>query len=489
MNEELRAHSLHGTWAVDRLPTGRRLIGCRWVYTVKDRADGSVPLYKARLVAQGFRTIAGIDYTETFSPVIRFESLRVLFALAAQFHLQIEQLDVRTAFLNGTLPTPVYMSPPPGVNLGSPDAVCRLIRSIYGLPNSPLCFYLKIHSVLVEFGLTRSTYEYGLYFKVSSTGILLVSLYVDDLALVSNDPALVAAVKAKLTSVFEMKDLGKVSNFLGMSVSQTPGRVSLDLEVYLTRLLQDFGMSHCNPVATPLPPSIDLASDTSPLLSDSSVYRSMVGKLIFACNTVRPDLAFSVSTLSRYLSSPREGHLTAAKHVLRYVKGTLHLKLVYRHSSSFKITGYCDADWAGDKSDRKSTSGYFFSISGAPVIWKSKKQHSIALSSTESEYISLSASVKDLLWLTQLLKTIHLQPQQITEIFEDNEGCIALANHPAHHERTKHIDIRYHFLRFYVKSVFVICPIATVDNPADTLTKPLAREKFVKFRELLGLTI
>ncbi|GMG23088.1 unnamed protein product [Ambrosiozyma monospora] len=319
-------------------------------------------------------------------------------------------------------------------------------------------------------GLTRSAFEYGLYFKVSGTSILLVSIYVDDLALVSNDPALVSAVKAKLTSVFEMKDLGKVL-----------------LNPFTSGLWYVTLQSGCH--STSSFPSIDLAADNSPLLSDSSVYRSMVGKLIFACNTVRPDLAFSVSTLSRYLSSPREGHLTAAKHVLRYVKGTLHLKLVYRHSSSFKITGYCDADWAGDKSDRKSTSGYFFSISGAPVIWKSKKQHSIALSSTESEYISLSESLKDLLWLTQLLKTIHLQPQQLTEIFEDNEGCIALANHPAHHERTKHIDIRYHFLRFYIKSVFVVQPIATVDNPADTLTKSLAREKFVKFRELLGLTI
>ena len=487
INKELDAHKENQTWTMTSLPAGRRAIGCRWVFTIKDNT--TPPTYKARLVAQGFRQVHGIDYGETFSPVVRYESIRVLFALAAQFDLTIHQMDVTTAFLNGDLHEELYMQPPPG----SPAAgskVCHLNKSLYGLKQAPLCWNVKINQVLIDFGFVRSMSEFGVYSLVIEKSVTLVALYVDDLLILSNSPSSIDSVKDVLSSHFKMKDLGAVSRFLGMQVSQRPGVVSMHLGQYLAGFLGDFNMSDCNTVQTPLAAGSSLVPEGKPLSDeDASLYRTMVGKLLFAANTVRTDLAYAASALSRFIKTPYANHYAAAKHVLRYIKGTLGLGLVFKKTTSFNLVGYCDSDWAGDKVDRKSITGYVYMLGNTAITWKSTKQQTVALSSTEAEYMALGDAVKELLWLTQLLKHIGLKMNKVPCIFEDNEGCRMLSTHPVHHQRTKHIDIKHHFVRHHIsEGNCEIVSINTENMVADMLTKSLAKIKFNKFVGLAGMS-
>ena len=485
INKELQAHADNSTWKLVNLPAGRRAIGCRWVFVIKDST--SPPTYKARLVAQGFRQVYGLDYFETFSPVVRYESIRILFALASQFKLIIHQMDVTTAFLNGSLDEEIYMKVPDGVEAPA-GMVCKLQKSLYGLKQAPLCWNIAINRVLVSAGFKRSVNEFGIYVKVNGGVIVIVALYVDDLLICSNNMNAIGHVKELLHSNYKMKDLGAVSTFLGMEIRQTSAAVHVKLNRYLTGVLADFSMSDCNPVATPLASGTDFVPREA--LSDADVtrFRSMVGKILFAANTCRPDLAFAASTLSRFLKDPRTNHLAAAKHVLRYIKGTLDVGLVFRGNARCQLVGYSDADWAGDKVDRKSVTGYVFMLAGCAITWKTKKQQTVAMSSTEAEYMALGETVKELLWLSQLLKHIGLKFGPPT-IFEDNEGCKLLSNHPVHHQRTKHIDIRHHFLRDHLnKNDFILQSARTDEMAADMFTKSLERPKFKKFVEMIGMS-
>jgi hypothetical protein len=484
---ELDAHNTNNTWTFVDLPPGRRAIGNRWVFAIKDHQNP--PVYKARLVVQGFRQIHGLDYFETFAPVVRYESIRIIFALAAQFGLVIHQMDVTTAFLNGRLDEEIYMKIPDGVDAPA-GMVCKLNKSLYGLKQAPLCWNNAINKVLVGAGFNRSLVEYGVYSYSNGSGaVVLVALYVDDLLICSNSPDLIQGVKDLLSSNYKMKDLGLVTTFLGMQIDQSSANVTVKLSHYLSGILSEFGLSDCNSVTTPFAAGTDFAPGLD--LSDDNVtcFRSMVGKLLFAANTCRPDLAYAASTLSRFIKDPKANHLAAAKHVLRYIKGTLNFGLTFTHVVDFSLVGFSDSDWAGDKLDRKSITGYVFTLAGAAITWKTKKQQTVALSSTEAEYMALGDAVKELLWLFQLLLQIGLKFNSVPVIYEDNEGCRLLSNHPSHHQRTKHIDIRHHFIRDHVRlNHLQILQIRTDEMLADMFTKNLGRLKFKRFVELIGVT-
>lgn len=483
---ELDAHQLNTTWSLVPLPAGRRAIGCRWVFTIKDST--SPPTYKARLVAQGFRQVYGLDYFETFSPVVRYESIRIVLAISAQFDLKIHQMDVSTAFLNGTLNEEIYMMVPDGVDAPS-GMVCKLNKSLYGLKQAPFCWNQAINQVLLSADFQRCSNEYGIYTKVFSGSIVIVALYVDDLLICSNNPAAISDVKGLLSSHYKMKDLGVASRFLGMNLHQSEGSVGLSLNHYLNDYLVDFNMQDCNPVSTPFAAGTDFLPGDAISDADVTRFRSMVGKLLFAANTCRPDLSYAASTLSRFIKDPRANHIAAAKHVLRYIKGTVSFGLVYKKVSNFQLIGFSDSDWAGDKFDRKSITGYVFMMSGCAITWKSKKQPTVALSSTEAEYMALGDTVKELLWLIQLLKTVGLKFNYPPTIFEDNEGCKLLTSHPVHHQRTKHIDIKHHFIREHLgNKVFNLESVRTDEMAADMFTKNLNRMKFRKFNCKIGMT-
>lgn len=483
--KELDAHSRNSTWTLVHLPPGRRAIGCRWVFTIKETT--TPPTYKARLVAQGFRQVYGLDYFETFSPVVRYESIRILFAVAVQFDLVVHQMDVTTAFLNGHLQEEIYMNVPAGVDAPA-DMVCKLNRSLYGLKQAPLAWNVAINKVLVSAGFKRSISELGIYSLVDGESIVLVALYVDDLLVCSNSSSWITKIKGVLASHYEMKDLGLVKTFLGMNIHQTVDACSVSSETFLNGVLANFGMESSNSVTTPFASGCDFTPGED--LNDDEVtcFRSMVGKLLFAANTCRPDLAFATSTLSRFIKDPKANHLAAAKHVLRYIKGTLKLALVFKKTVDFKLVGYSDSDWAGDKADRKSITGYVFMLGSCAISWKSKKQQTVALSSTEAEYMALGDTVKELLWLVQVIGQIGLKMKSPPTVFEDNEGCKLLTSHPVHHQRTKHIDIRHHFIRNHLaEGTFDLQSARTDDMFADMFTKNLERLKFKGFVKDIGL--
>ncbi|VVT54823.1 uncharacterized protein SAPINGB_P004280 [Magnusiomyces paraingens] len=450
---EMSSLKRNGTWELVDLPPGRKAINSKWVFKVKRKADGSIERYKARLVCIGFSQVEGIDYTETFAPVVRYETVRIVLAIAAQFGFQVHHMDVETAFLNGDLKEDIYMRQPKGfVVKGQESKVCHLKKSLYGLKQAPLCWNEKIHGALVKLGFIRNESDYGVYTKGSGSTMVIIALYVDDLLISGNSSEVIAKTKSSLSSMFKMKDLGPVEQFLGMRVKQSP-----------------YHITNCSSVKTPLP-TRDLSDfSESDSATDASMYRSIIGKLIYAANCARPDLAVAVSFLCRYMQNPKSIHMEAAKHTLRYLKGTAELGLEYRAQKVYKLVGYSDADYAQDKQDRKSFTGP-------------------ASSSVESEYMSLSDASKECFWINQLLSLCKIPVPLPVTMFEDNQGCIALAQNPVFHRRTKHIDVRYHVVRHYIRSgVIHLEYLDTQVMLADMFTKNLGRVKFETLRGLLGM--
>ncbi|VVT58424.1 uncharacterized protein SAPINGB_P006201 [Magnusiomyces paraingens] len=486
---EMSSLKRNGTWELVDLPPGRKAINSKWVFKVKRKADGSIERYKSRLVCIGFSQVEGIDYTETFAPVVRYETVRIVLAIAAQFGFQVHHMDVETAFLNGDLKEDIYMRQPKGfVVKGQESKVCHLKKSLYGLKQAPLCWNEKIHGALVKLGFIRNESDYGVYTKGSGSTMVIIALYVDDLLISGNSPEVIAKTKSSLSSMFKMKDLGPVEQFLGMRVKQSPYHITVDVSRYIFDMLEEFGMQNCSSVKTPLP-TRDLSDfSESDSATDASMYRSIIGKLIYAANCARPDLAVAVSFLCRYMQSPKSIHMEAAKHTLRYLKGTAELGLEYRAQKVYKLVGYSDADYAQDKQDRKSFTGYVFILSGGPITWACRKQVSPASSSVESEYMSLSDASKECFWINQLLSLCKIPVPLPVTMFEDNQGCIALAQNPVFHRRTKHIDVRYHVVRHYIRSgVIHLEYLDTQVMLADMFTKNLGRVKFETLRGLLGM--
>ena len=479
MDSEMSAHYSNNTWNLVDLPKDRKAIGNRWVFTKKD--DGR---YKARLVAQGFSQVPGEDYLTTFSPVIRYESVKLLLAFSAVDQRVIHQMDVDTAFLNGTVEETLYMKQPVGfVDEAEPEKVCKLNKSLYGLKQAPICWNTTIMKFLTEHGFKRIESELGLYLMDD----IILGLYVDDILISGKNTIEIGKVKKLLSLRFRMKDLGIARKFLGINIEQRADGISICLNDYIAKVLEEFNMSDANSVATPSIVGQDLhKTDDSPEC-DASNYRSLVGKLLFGATTVRTDISYAVGMLSRYLAKPTEKHMKCAKHVLRYLKGTQDVGHNYNRDSRLLI--YCDSDWGSDSSDRKSITGYIVQYGGAPISWKSKKQPTVALSTTEAEYLALTEAIKEAIWMAQLFKQLNIPLTLPIPVYEDNNSCILLAEHPVFHLRTKHIDIRYHFIREHIiQNEIKLCQIDTNYQIADMLTKGLNKVKFTNLRGLAGMT-
>jgi len=486
------------------VPRGRTVIPSKVVFKVKRNRDNSIERFKCRIVAKGFRQRPGLDFHEVFSPTVSKDTVRLLLAVAARLQWEVDHVDVKNAFLAADLKEEIYMSPPPGISCVDRDGnvlVCLLHKSIYGLKQSPREFNELLDAAMKAAGLSRSESDPCLYILSDKDGavLALVVTYVDDILVAGKQRSLVDHVKAKLSSKFQLSDLGPVHHFLGVSVDRDiEARIlSLNQLKYIHQLLRRFGMSESRPVYTPLATGTQLvqAKDDSELLDDKdkSMYQEMVGSLLYLSCWTRGDLAATVSQLSRYMSSPTQDHLVACKHCLRYVRATAHLQLVYGAALDFRenmnLLAYADADWAGDKTERKSTSGYIIMLGTAAVAWRSAKQDCIALSSTESEYISLCLAVQEIKHLRNLLKDMGQLQTEPTVVLEDNQACIHLAEQMVTKQQSKHIDIKFHFTRHAVRGKIVevrYCP--TADMTADLLTKILTREKTIKFRLAMGLS-
>ena len=495
MKEEMKSLEKHGTWALVEKPKNCNVVGCRWVLGIKRHADGSNERYKARLCAQGFTQEYGVDYEETYSPVAHFNSIRLFIALAVWFKMEVEQMDVNTAFLNGNLEEEIYMKQPPGFEVkGKESFVCKLKKSLYGLKQSPRQWNLVMDRFLNQNGFKNCSADACIYIKKVGTQVTMISLYVDDLLIGSTSSKMMKETKQMLNERFEMKDLKKLKFCLGIEfVWGDDGSCLLRQRQYILDVLKRFNMMDCKAVATPMQSGVKLTKDmcatsVKDIQEMKNVpYRSAVGSLIYLVTGTRPDIAVAVGEVSKFLENPGPQHWKAVKRILRYLKHTLEMSLKC-NPTSMKLIGFSDADWAGDLDSRRSTTGYLFKFGDFPVCWKSKRQPTVALSTAEAEYMSLASAAQTAIWFRQLLADLGFPQEEATVIYEDNQGCIAMAKNPVSHERTKHIDIKYHFVRELVSTdVIKIEYLQTEDMEADILTKSMPRDRHQMLCERLGL--
>jgi hypothetical protein len=490
MKSELDSVGSTGTWKEVATPPGRKLVGSKWVFKTKRDASGNIAKFKARIVAQGFSQIEGIDYDATFSPVARLTSLRLLMAITASKDLLLHQMDADTAFLNGTLDEEIYMVFPPGYQPLNPSMTgLRLIKSLYGLKQSPRVWWKLISSHLTSMGFNKVDSDWGLYYRKRDETFLL--LYVDDVLIAAPTMSSINDVKASLKDKWKWTDLGEAAYVLGLQLERNRKlrTIKLSQKAYIERILVRFGMENATIIGTPLEETKLEVSTEDMDIKRQKTYLSIVGSLMWVSQSLRPDLAFTVGLLSRFSHNPSENHLRVAKRVLRYLKGTAGRSLELGASSPMEtaLVGYCDADYAGDSATRRSTTGYIFSYEGSTISWGSNRQATVALSTCEAEYMALAEGIKEGIWLSRVLKDLG-QPQDRFTIFCDNQGAIALSENPGKHSRTKHIDVRYHFIRERVdEGAVTIHHVGTLNQAADMLTKGLVKAKHDHNCKLVGL--
>ena len=416
MQAEIDSLNAAGTYDVVALPKGWHAIGGKWVYRTKRGSDGKIVKYKARWVAQGFAQKYGIDYHETFAPVARFDSIRAILALVAHHDWELHQMDVRSAYLNGDLEEELYMKQPTGfVAEGTDGMVCRLNKSLYGLRQAGRTWNKRIDVELKARGFAAIHADPCVYAYKRGTVVLIISLYVDDLLLASDSLAELTKVKAELQTCFDMDDVGDASFALGIKITRDRAARTLTISqgAYLRDVLTRFDMRESRAVATPMEPKCKLAPATAETELDAAgktQYQSAVGALLHAARATRPDISFAMTALSQHCKAPTDQHWQAVKRVLRYVRGTTDRGITYSGTGSQKepptLHGYCDSDYAEDETDRRSITGYAFLLCGAAVSWASRKQPTVAHSSTEAEYMAASDAAKEALWWRSFLRGV-----------------------------------------------------------------------------------
>jgi hypothetical protein len=481
INDEYASLMENKTWTLTPLPKGRKAIGCKWVFRVKRNADGSIEKYKARLCAKGYSQVKGLDFNETFAPVAKFSSLRILLSIAAVQDLEVHHMDVKCAFLNGDLEEEIYMQQPEGfIEEGKESLVCKLQRSLYGLKQSPRAWNQKLDAELKELGFMRSEADHSLYIHFHEHDLVFVIVYVDDMLILSNSIPQVQALKRNLERKFKMTDLGEATFFLGMEIKRDREHRTMQLSQrrYVNDILKRFNMESCKPVGTPIATKTKLKrADDEETTMDRSLYQSAVGSLMYLMVSTRPDIAYSVGAVSQFMANPMEDHYMVVKRIFRYLQGTAAVCLELG-GEQLLVEGFSDADWAACEESRKSTTGYVFKVGVGAVSWASKRQPTVALSTTEAEYMALSAAAREAVWMQRLFMELRFDAADSITINVDNQSCISLAKNPSFHARTKHIDIRHHFVREKVESGvvdLVFCP--TKEMVADVLTKALPKEQ------------
>jgi hypothetical protein len=497
MADEYSALLRNGTWTlVPRIP-GTNVVDCKWVYKIKRDPKGAIQRYKARLVAKGYRQQPGVDYQDTFSPVVKATTIRLVLSLAITQQWQLRQLDVQNAFLHGTLKETVYLQQPQGfVDPQKPDHVCLLHKSLYGLKQAPRAWFTHLSTTLRQLGFVGSQTDPSLFIYSSKGTLLYMLVYVDDIVLTGNSPPAIDAVIQHLSRSYPVQDMGRLSYFLGLEIVPNGADILLSQQKYILELLQKAGLSDAKPVSSPITTSANLALGDSPPFEHPVKYRQVVGALQYATLT-RPDITYAVNKVCQFMQSPTENHWSAVKRILRYLKGTVsHGLLIQQHSpqvlhayadSSFNhLSAFSDADWAGDPDDRRSTGGYAIYLGSNLVSWSARKQKTVSRSSTESEYKALADAVTELTWLQSILRELHVPIRSSPTLWCDNLGATYLSANPVFHARTKHVEVDFHVVRERVaRGQLSVQFITTDDQIADVFTKPLPTQRFLFLRSKL----
>jgi hypothetical protein len=489
MDEEYAALLANDTWVLEETPFDIKPIEVKWVYKIKRDAAGNFERFKARLVAKGFRQIEGIDYNEVFAPVTKYATLRALLAKAAAERLKLLQFDIKNAFLKGSLEETVYIEQPQGYEVGT-RLSCRLHKALYGLKQAPRAWNLKLDEDLASCGFTASAADPSFYTHTSSSGERLYLLvYVDDLMLAGKEGPTLDAMEAKLTEMLDARAMGEPKSYLGMTIKydHDNATISIGHEWSTRELVAKYGLEDGKTRVIPMSPSIKLSSDGELLDETAYPYKQLVGSLLYLSVTSRPDIANTVGALARYMAKPTMQHWQAAKGVLRYLAGTADYNITYGAAGDTSFKGYCDADYAGDIDTRRSTTGYVFMLNGGAVSWSSKRQQTVAASTTEAEYMAAAAAVKEGLWIRKLLADLDLSIGTIT-IMADNQSAIKLLRNPISSVRSKHIDVMHHFARERVqRNEVAFCYTPTSNMLADMLTKPVNEAKHLLCCRGMGL--
>ena len=397
MREEMSALEKNKTWEIVERPKGKNIVDCKWIFTLKYKTDGSLERHKARLVAKGYTQTYGVDYQETFAPVAKMNTVRILLSLVAHYNWQLLQYDVKNAFLHGDLDEEIYMNIPPGFEGNTSNKVCKMKKALYGLKQSPRAWFGRFAKVMKESGYKQSQGDHTLFIKHSATGgVTALLVYVDDIIVTGNDEREKHEVKQRLATEFEIKELGKLKYFLGIEVAYSTQGIFISQQKYVTDLLAETGKIGCKPVSTPMDPNHKLGEAKEEPMVDKRMYQRLVGRLIYLAHT-RPDIAYSVSVISQFMHDPREPHLQAAYRVLHYLKGNLGKGILFKKNNTLALEAYIDADCAGSLVDRRSTTGYCTFLRGNLVTWRSKKQNVVARSSIESEFRAIAQGLCELL--------------------------------------------------------------------------------------------
>eukprot|EP00268_Persea_americana_P059265 TRINITY_DN7252_c0_g2_i3.p1 TRINITY_DN7252_c0_g2~~TRINITY_DN7252_c0_g2_i3.p1 ORF type:complete len:904 (-),score=94.40 TRINITY_DN7252_c0_g2_i3:300-3011(-) len=477
MQEELSALQENHTWDIVPCPSSVKPIGCKWVYSVKLKSDGSLDRYKARLVALGNRQEYGIDYEETFALVAKMTTVRTVLAIAASQSWPLYQMDVKNAFLHGDLKEEVYMRLPQGIPSSSKTDVARLRRSLYGLKQAPRAWFDKFRTTLLQLSFIQSPYDPSMFTLHSSRGSTILLVYVDDIIITGPHSDMIRQIQASLQDKFHMKDLGPLNYFLGLEVHQSKKGLFLHQHKYATDLVDLADLGDSSPVDTPLEVNVKLRQQDGDLLPDPTFYRRLVGSLVYLTIT-RPDLSYAVNLVSQFMTAPRHHHLAAVKRIIRYIIGTSTRGLFFPVGTPLTLTAYSDADWAGCPDTRRSTTGWCVYLGDALISWKCKKQDKVSKSSTESEYRAMSSACSEILWLRGLLSELGFYQTTPTPLHADNTSAIRITENPVFHERTKHIEVDCHFIRDeYDRKVITLPHISTELQLADIFTKGLPRPR------------
>ncbi|RLN40738.1 hypothetical protein C2845_PM01G40940 [Panicum miliaceum] len=489
MKEEMEAVERNDTWELVDLPRGHRPIGLRWVFKLKKNEAGAVIKHKARLVAKGHVQKPVIDFDEVFAPVARMESVRLLLALAAHEGWPVHHMDVKLAFLNGVLEEEVYVTQPPGFIVpGQEGKVLRLKKALYGLRQAPRAWNVRLDATLKNLGFEQSAHEHAVYGHGHGGARLLIGVYVDDLVITGSNPAEINRFKDEMKAQFLMSDLGLLSFYLGIEMRQNARGIALNQRSYAARILDTSGMKGCNPTSTPMEEWLRLSHESMTEEVDATAYRRIIGSLRYLVHT-RPDLALSVGYVSRFMERPTVEHMGAVKRLLCYIADTIDYGLIYpRGLGETKLVGYSDSDLAGDIDTRESTSGALFFLGASLISWQSTKQRILALSSCEAEYVAATMAASQAIWLARLLSDLKGKEAATVKLKMDNMSALALSKNPVFHERSKHIDVRYHFIRDCLENGSISAEfVSTKDQLADILTKVLGRVRFHELNARIGL--
>ncbi|GJW83223.1 ribonuclease H-like domain-containing protein [Tanacetum coccineum] len=444
MYDEYNALVKNGTWILVPRPSDVNLVRSMWLFKHKFHADGTLSRYKARLVANGSNQQHGVDFDETFSPVVKPATIRTVLSLAVSRQWPIHQLDVKNAFLNGDLSETVYMHQPPGfVDSRYPNHVCLLQRSLYGLKQAPRAWFQRFAGYATRAGFSPSRCDSSLFIYTQGSQVAYLLIYVDDIILTASSPVLLQQIVDSLHKEFDMTDLGALNYFLSISVVRHPTGLFLSQKKYARHFLKRAHMVNCNPSRTPIDTDSKLGPNGVPV-QDPTLYRSLTGGLQYLTFT-RPDLSYAAQQVCLYKHDPREPHFAALKRILRYVQGTLELGLQLYASATTSLVGYTDADWAGCPSTRMSTSGYCVFLGDNLLSGSAKRQHTISRSSAEAEYRGVANVVAETAWIRNLLRELHSPLLTATLVYCDNVSAVNMSANPVQHQRTKYIEIDIHY--------------------------------------------